>query len=113
MSTTPKEIENEILSGLTLHLVVISKQIWKYFLNLIRKHFAPRHKLSKLFNRNTIKKSYSCMQNIKVEIRKKKDHKNDTELTENGITKRNIQNKVESITEMPSYNQMKKQCILC
>ena len=70
MSTTPKEIENEILFGLTLHLVVISKQIWKYFLNLIRKHFAPRHKLSKLFNRNTIKKSYSCMQNIKVEIRK-------------------------------------------
>ena len=53
------------------------------------------------------------MQNVKVEIRKKKDHKNDTELTENGITKRNIQNKVESITEMPSYNQMKKQCILC
>ena len=31
MSTTPKEIEHEILYGLTLHLVVISKQIWKLF----------------------------------------------------------------------------------
>ena len=41
-----------------------------YFLNLIGKHFPPRHKFSKLFNRNIIKVSYSCMPNIKAEIHK-------------------------------------------
>ena len=57
-------------------------KVGNYLLNLIRKHFLPRHKFSKLFNRNTIKVSYSCMSNIKVEINKhnknilKKDQKN-------------------------------------
>ena len=33
-------------------------------------HFPPGHKFSALFNRNTIKVSYSCMPNIKAEIHK-------------------------------------------
>ena len=33
------------------------------FLALIDKHFPKDHKLRKIFNRNTIKISYSCMNN--------------------------------------------------
>ena len=40
-------------------------QIGKYFLNLIKKHFPRHHKLHKIFNKNTVKISYSCMPNIK------------------------------------------------
>ena len=50
--------------------VNVKTKVGNYFLNLIRKHFPPRHKFSKLFNRNTIKVSYSWMPNIKTEIRK-------------------------------------------
>ena len=34
-------------------------------MNLIDKHFPTRHKLHKLFNRNNVKISYSCLPNIK------------------------------------------------
>ena len=37
----------------------------KFFLSLIVKHFPPHHKLHKLFNRNNVKISYSCLPNIK------------------------------------------------
>ena len=43
-------------------------QFWyigKIFLNLIKKHFPPHHKFHKLFNKNTVKISYSCTRNIK------------------------------------------------
>jgi hypothetical protein len=36
------------------------------FLSLIDKHFPLQHKLHKIFNRNTVKISYSCMNNVKV-----------------------------------------------
>ena len=42
----------------------VKTKVGNYFLSLIKKHFPPRHKFSKLFNRNTIKVSYSCMSNI-------------------------------------------------
>ena len=41
-----------------------------YFLSLIRKHFPVRHKFSKLSNHNTVKVSYSCIRNVKVEMNK-------------------------------------------
>ncbi len=34
-------------------------------LYVIDKHFPPNHKLHKIFNRNTVKISYSCMNNVK------------------------------------------------
>ena len=46
----------------------VKTKLGNYFLNLIRKHFRPRDKFSKLFNRNTMKVSYSCMPNNKAEI---------------------------------------------
>ena len=43
----------------------VKTNIGKIFLNLIKKHFPPHHKFHKLFNKNTVKISYSCTQNIK------------------------------------------------
>ena len=40
------------------------------FLNLIDKHFTKTNKLHKILNRNTVKVSYSCMENIKNVIRR-------------------------------------------
>ena len=34
------------------------------FLQVVTKHFPRSHKLHKMFNRNTIKVSYSCMNNV-------------------------------------------------
>ncbi|XP_048586684.1 uncharacterized protein LOC125568422 [Nematostella vectensis] len=42
-----------------------STNIGHRFLSLIDKHFPKDHKLRKIFNRNTIKISYSCMSNTK------------------------------------------------
>ena len=50
--------------------VNVKTKVGSYFLNLLKKHFLPCHKFSKLFSRNTIKVSYSCMPNITVEIHK-------------------------------------------
>ena len=44
----------------------VSTNVAKYFLDLIDKHFPIRHKFRKLFNRNNLKVSYSCMSNMKT-----------------------------------------------
>ena len=43
----------------------VSTNVGKYFLKLLDKHFPKRHPYQKIFNRNTVKVSYSCMPNIK------------------------------------------------
>ena len=43
----------------------LKSNIGKVFLKLVRKHFPRSHKLSKIFNLNTIKISYSSMTNVK------------------------------------------------
>ena len=43
----------------------LSTNIGKQFLSLIDKHFPPHNKFHKIFNRNTIKISYSCTPNMK------------------------------------------------
>ena len=48
----------------------VATKIGKIFLRLIDKHFSPHHKLHKLFNRNNLKISYSCMPNVKSIISK-------------------------------------------
>lgn len=42
----------------------VSTNIGKTFLNLVDKHFPPQNKLHKIFNRNTLKLSYSCSKNM-------------------------------------------------
>ena len=46
----------------------INIDVGKQFLKLIDKHFPKKHKYHKLFNKNTIKLSYSCLPNIKTII---------------------------------------------
>jgi len=43
----------------------LSTNIGKFFLQLVQKHFPRHHKFHKIFNKNNIKVSYSCMRNIK------------------------------------------------
>ena len=43
---------------------VVPTNIAKIFLGLINRYFQKSHRLYKIFNRNTVKVSYSCMQNM-------------------------------------------------
>ena len=43
----------------------VKTNIDEVFLKLVRKHFPRSHKLSKIFNLDTIKISYSSMSNVK------------------------------------------------
>ena len=58
---------HETLSGLTRHIVAKSVQtnVARDSLKLIDKHFPAASPLHKIFNRNTVKVSYSCMNNVK------------------------------------------------
>ena len=46
----------------------VKTKIGKFFLQLIKEPFPKEHKFHKIFNRNTLKLSYSCMPNIKTKI---------------------------------------------
>ena len=48
----------------------VKTNVGKIFMRLINKHFPRHHKYYKLFNRNNIKLSYSCMPNMNNVIRK-------------------------------------------
>ena len=48
----------------------VSTNVGKKFLTLIDKHFPVHHKYRKLFNRNNLKVSYSCMSNMESIIKK-------------------------------------------
>ena len=52
-----------------LYSMNVKTNIGKKFLNLIGRHFPKDHKYHKLFNRNTIKISYSCMNNMADRIK--------------------------------------------
>ena len=46
----------------------VATNVGCFSLNLINKHFPPHHKFSKIFNRNNMKISYSCMLSMKSKI---------------------------------------------
>ena len=48
--------------------IYIGLEIGKEFLKLLDKHFDKNHPYHKIFNRKTIKISYSCMENFKTKI---------------------------------------------
>ena len=48
----------------------VKTNVARLFLRLLDKHFPRSHILRKLFNRNTIKVSYSCMENVAQLIKK-------------------------------------------
>ena len=43
----------------------VSTKVGNQFLKLIKKHFPRHHKFYKMFNKNNVKTSYSCMPNMK------------------------------------------------
>ena len=48
------------------HSKNVQTNVGKFFLQLIKKHFPKKHKFYKIFNKNTVKVSYSCMCNNNV-----------------------------------------------
>ena len=46
----------------------LKTNIGKYFFRLLKNHFPPGHKLYKIFSKNTLKRSYSCIPNLKAKI---------------------------------------------
>ena len=42
----------------------VQTNVGKDFLNLIQKHFPPNHKFHSIFNKNNVKVSYSCTENM-------------------------------------------------
>ena len=43
----------------------VKTNVGKHFFKLLKKHFGKNHKYHKIFNKNNINVSYSCMDNIK------------------------------------------------
>ena len=61
----PRRNHNRNIIGLNPpYRVNVKTKIGRIFLRLIDKHFPRHHKYRKLFNRNNIKISYSCMPNM-------------------------------------------------
>ena len=68
----------------------VSTNVAKTFLQLVTKHFPRTHKLHKIFNRNTIKVSYSCMNNMSkiIKVHIKKSHRNHVTKDQNAIAEK-------------------------
>ena len=71
----------------------VKTNVARLFLHLLDKHFSRSHIVRKLFNRNTIKVSYSCMENI-AQIIKNHNQRISTH-KEKPIPSRNCKNKDE------------------
>ena len=52
----------------------VKTNIARNFLQLIDKHFPPSHRLHNIFNRHTVRVSYSCMDNMKTFIQRHNKH---------------------------------------
>ena len=48
----------------------VQTNIGREFLNLVCKHFPKNHRYNKIFNKNKIKVSYSCTDNLQTTIKK-------------------------------------------
>ena len=59
-----KKIKRNIIWFSPPYSKFVKTNIAGTFIKLISKHFPPNHKFIKIFNKNTIKLSYSCMPNI-------------------------------------------------
>ena len=60
----PKNRSQNIMWFNPLFNKAVSTNITKIFLRLNNRHFSKSHRLHKIFNRNTVKVSYNCMQNM-------------------------------------------------
>ena len=62
---TKKKRRRNIIWSKPSYSKSVKTNIERIFIKLICKHFPPNHKFVKIFNKNTIKLSYSCMRNIR------------------------------------------------
>ena len=58
------QTESYIYTSTPTFCKLVNINIGKYFFKLIDKHFNQYYKLHKIFNRKTLKISYSCMNNF-------------------------------------------------
>ena len=65
---TKRKRQRNILWFNPTHSKTVKTKTGKFFLKLIKKHFPKEHKFHKIFNKNTLKSSCSCMPNIKTKI---------------------------------------------
>ena len=65
---TKRNLQRNLLWCNPSYSKTVKTKIGKFFLQLIKKHFPKEHKFHKIFNRNTLKLTYSCMLNIKTKI---------------------------------------------
>ena len=65
---TKRKRQRNILWFNSPYSKTVKTKIGKFFLQLIKKHFPKEHTFHKIFKRNTVKLSYSCMPNIKTKI---------------------------------------------
>ena len=87
----------------------VKTNVGKYFFKLTDKHFPSNNKLHKIFNKNTLKLSYSCMPNLKSKINShnKKILENSTQSLSkkcNCIVKENCPLKGECLTNNVLYH---------
>ena len=72
----------------------VKTKVGRIFRDLVSKHFTPNHILHKIFNKNTLKISYSCMPNMKTILnahnRKLVDSKQPTDSAACNCSKNNI-----------------------
>ena len=66
--TEPKNRKRKIIWFNPPYNKSVTTNVGNFFLKLIDKHFPKHHKYRQLFNRNTIKVSYSCLPNMKSKI---------------------------------------------
>ena len=67
-TTTNKNRKRNIIWFNPLYSSNVVTKVGKHFLSLLDKHFPPYNKFHKIFNRNTVKISYSCLPNMKTII---------------------------------------------
>ena len=65
-SITKRKRQRKILWFNPPYSKTVKTKIGKFFLQLIKNHFPKEHKFHKIFSKNTLKLSYSCMPNIKT-----------------------------------------------
>ena len=67
---------NTVVTELSIHRfnppysMNVQTNIGREFLNLVSKHFPKNHRYNKIFNKNNIKVSYSCTDNLQTIIKK-------------------------------------------
>ena len=89
------------------HSAHVKTDVGKKFLKLLDKHFPTHHKYHKLFNRNNVKVSYSCMQNLSSII-----SSHNTKILESTETKETISCDCRKKTECPLKGECNIKCIV-